>query len=325
MFMSLIVTLTLLISAPAAASNNTPLPALRLSGPATVVSYPLFRMMETDALSGWAEQVSFRHWRTPDQLRAMVVSGDVDISAVPVNVAAIFHNRGEPVKLLNVSVWNLLWLVSRDPDVTQLTDLHGKPLLIPYRNDMPDLAFRLVASTANTPVEQQFNLRYSANPVDIVQQLLAGHADHAILPEPAASLLLMRDKQQTKNPPLHRALSLATLWQQRFPQSPEMPQAGLMAGRTVVNNTALQQAINRAYAHASDWCMAHPKACAQLAHKYLPHLPVTAAAQAIQNAGLKARSAGQSQAALEHFFQQIAQQNPARIGGKLPDNSFYLP
>lgn len=324
MFMSLIFTLALLTSSVVPAAD-APLPVLRLSGPATIVSYPLFRMMETSALSPWVKQISFRHWKTPDQLRALVISGDVDISAVPTNVAAIFYNRGEPVKLLNVSVWNLLWLISREPSIEKLADLHNKPLLIPYRNDMPDLAFRLVAGTGGTPLEQQYSLRYTANPIDIVQQLLAGRADHAILPEPAASMLLVRNRQQTGKPPLYRSLSLATLWKKRFPHSPEMPQAGLMAGRSLVNHTALLQAVNSAYAQATAWCTAQPDDCARLAHKYLPHLPVTAAADAIRNSGLTARSAGNSRAALEHFFQQIGQQNPARIGGKLPDSGFYLP
>lgn len=313
----------LLITLLSSVGNASSLPELRFSGPATLVSYPIFRMIETGALSAHAETVRFQAWRTPDQLRAMVLNNEADITATPTNVAAIFYNRGAPVRLMNVSTWNLLWLISRNPEVKQLADLEGKPLLIPYRNDMPDIVFQLLAPNA---VKAGNQIRYTANPLDIVQLLMAGKADHAILPEPAVSMLLMRNNSKaTAEHRLHRALPLATPWQQRFPASPEMPQAGLMANGKLATDAHLMKAINQAYAEATEWCVNEPADCAALAHRHLPHIPQQAAEDAIRNTRLHSVTAAEARPALEQFFNQIAAKNPARIGGKLPTDGFYQP
>lgn len=295
---------------------------LILAGPAAIVSYPLFRMIESGALEDYAAKVRFRHWQNPDQLRALVVSGQAHASAVPTNVAAMFYNRGESAKLLNVSVWGLLWLVCRDPQVTRLKQLQDQALLIPFRNDMPDIIFRRLSEAMQLPADQSFQVHYVANAMNAVQMVMAEKANHAVLPEPAVSVLLMRN-QQRGDQPLYRAIELSALWAEQFPEQPHLPQAGLMATRLLAGQPQLQQAISVAYTEAAGWCQEHIDECAQLAHKYLPQTPVKAAIEALRHNGLKSRSASAVRGELEAFFRQVAKLDPNKIGGRLPAAEFY--
>ena len=114
-----------------------PRATLTLAGPGAVVSYPLMHMAATGALAGQADSVRFRLWQSADQLRALLVNGEVDFSATPSTLPALLRNRGLPVRLLNISVWGILWLVSRDASITSFEDLAGRELAVPFQRDLP--------------------------------------------------------------------------------------------------------------------------------------------------------------------------------------------
>jgi len=87
--------------------SNAVTSKLKLAGPAAVVSYPLMVMAEQQKLSSSSIELSFIRWKNPDQLRAMVIGNQIDFSAMPSNLAAIFCNRGHHLTLMNISVWNI--------------------------------------------------------------------------------------------------------------------------------------------------------------------------------------------------------------------------
>ena len=113
-----------------------------ISGPFASVSHPILHMIKTGALDDVAEKIEFRLWKNPDELRAMAIKGDVDFLAIPTNTAAILNNKGVDIKLLNVSVWGILGMISRDNDLKTLKDFKGKTIAVPFRADMPDIVFK---------------------------------------------------------------------------------------------------------------------------------------------------------------------------------------
>ena len=120
-------------------------PRLTLSGPFAAVSYPLMRIADSGALADMADKVEFSSWKTPDQLRALAIEQSADLVAMPSNVAANLFNRGVPLALLDISTWGLLWMVSREAGLRTLADFRGKEVVMPFRGDMPDILFRLLA------------------------------------------------------------------------------------------------------------------------------------------------------------------------------------
>ncbi|MCX7672716.1 MAG: hypothetical protein N2Z63_03805 [Thiobacillaceae bacterium] len=170
------------------------LPRLVLAGPYAAVSYPLIHMVDSGALADVAEQVEFVAWKDPDQLRVFVLQGGADFVALPTNVAANLYNRGVPLKLLNVSTWGVLWLLSRDAGRTRLADFRGEEIAMPFRADMPDIVFSLLARAQGLDPRRDFRLRYVASPLDAMQLLVMRRVDHALLAEPAASMALRKTR-----------------------------------------------------------------------------------------------------------------------------------
>jgi NitT/TauT family transport system substrate-binding protein len=112
---------------------------LTLGGPGAVVSYPLMHMVETQALRAHAQNVEFRLWESHDQLSALLVQKKLDFSAAPTTLPALLASKGQNTRLLSVSVWGLVWLVSTDPKVQRFADLGGEELLSPFQHDLGDV------------------------------------------------------------------------------------------------------------------------------------------------------------------------------------------
>ena len=94
--------------------------------PPAAVSTPLIHMIDSGALKDIADHVEFQTWKDPDQLRVLVLGGKADFVAMPSNVAANLYNRGVGLRLLNISTWGVLWMVSRDKTAKTLSDFKGQ-------------------------------------------------------------------------------------------------------------------------------------------------------------------------------------------------------
>ena len=305
--------------------TNDKLPKLVLAGPAAVVSYPLLHMIESGALNDYADEVTFRLWQNNDQLRVLLTKHEIDYSATPSNLPALMSNRGDPVKLLNISVWGILWLVSSDPTVHSFKDLAGKELLMPFQRDLPAVLLdTLLGAQQESDGLAPVKFRHTRDAQDAIALMLTGKGETALLVEPTASLLLWR-AQQHQGPALHRGQSLETAWREQFPNRAELPQAGIIANSRFSNNNELNQAVERAYAESARWCKSHAQSCAELVHRHIPQLPVEPVKEAIELTRLESRSATEARPQLETLYSLVAERYPEAIGGQLPADSLYGP
>lgn len=309
------------------AAQAEPRQRLLLAGPLSAVSNPLIHMVESGALADLAERVEFVSWRDPDQLRLMALNGQADVLAMPVNVAANLYNRGAPVALLNVSTWGLLWMVSREPGLTRIEDFRGKEIAMPFRGDMPDVLFGLLAERAGLNPRQDLTLRYVANPMDALQLLLMRRVDHALLAEPAVSMALRKSGSFPLSlvaPELYRSLDIQQAWGLSFQRAPRIAQAGIALVGAAREDAVLAARVASAYADSLAWCQANAETCGQLVVKHLPALLPEAVSDAMAVSQMQAMAAPDARPEVEFLFEQLQARNPALIGGKLPDDGFYL-
>lgn len=300
-------------------------PTLVLSGPPAIVSVPLVQMVASGALDDIADKVEFQLWKNPDQMRLMAIGKKADFIAVPSSVAANLYNRGVDIKLLNISAWGILYILSRDQSLTTLADFKGKEIAMPFRADMPDLIFNLLASKQGLDAKQDFNLRYVASPMDAMQLLIMRRVDHALLVEPVISMALRKTGSfplKLVAPDLYRSLDLQQEWGRVFERPARIPQAGIAA--VGQQNTILQNKILKAYSEALSYCQANPRPCAEATAQAIPVLDADAIEDAIQHSGMEALPTSEVAGELQFFYQQLFNQDPAILGGKLPDDKFYF-
>lgn len=323
-FQQMIVLLLLIVAFSVNAQEK--LEKLVLSGPFAAVSNPLIHMVNTNALADIAKEMVFVTWTNPDQLRATVIGNRADFIAMPSNVAANMFNRGVKLKLLNISVWGVLWMVSREDNLRTLADFKGKEIAMPFRADMPDIVFSLLAEAQGLDPKKDFELRYVANPLDAMQLLIMRRVDYALLAEPAISMALRKTQSfpiSVIAPDLFRSVDLQKEWGRLLEREARIPQAGMVALGHALDNPKLIARFNEEYAKSLQWCLDNPKEAGEMVAERIDMLTPEAVTDSIGVSQFKFVPAKDARAELEFFFSKLMEKTPALVGGKLPDTSFY--
>lgn len=296
-----------------------------ISGPFASVSHPILHMIETNALSDVADKIEFKLWKNPDELRAMAIKGDVDFLALPTNTAAILNNKGVDIKLLNVSVWGILGMISRDSTLKSLKDFKGKKIAVPFRADMPDIVFKQLLKKEGLDPKKDFELVYVASPVDAMQMLIMRRIDHALLAEPAISMALRKTKSFPVSivaPELYRSVDLQEEWGKIFGTNGDVPEAGVAVMGRMKNEHVIKR-FQEEYAKSLAWYKANQKESGKLVVKTLDMLNQDGVTDSISHVRFKNISAADAKKDLEFFFNILKEEDPKSIGDKLPKDSFY--
>jgi len=306
---------------------NEKLEKLILSGPVATVSHPLIHMVKTGALNDIAKKVEFKLWKNPDELRAITLKGGADFIAVPSNVGANLYNKGVDIKLINISVWGILGMVTRDPSLKTLADFKGKEIAMPFRADMPDILFEELVKAQGMDPKKDFKLRYAPSPVDAMQLLILRRVDHALLAEPAISIALKKTGSfplKLIAPDIYRSVDLQKEWGKTFKVEPKVPQAGIAVLGDLSKNEKFVKRFKEEYNKSLAWYKANPKQAGELIVQYLPMLDAKGIQNSIKHVQLTPIDAKDAKADLEFFFGILKKNTPKTIGGKLPNDSFYM-
>ncbi len=310
-------------------------PLVLHGGPATP-SLVLVRLAEAGLLAPQVKKTGFSMFRGQDEVRAGIAGNGWPISMVPSNLAAMLYNKGMPVRYMNVLTWGPMYLVSTRADISSLKDLRdlrSSKVMLGIRGDALDALFRDLLKHAGIDPEQQITLVYSGSPVEAAQLLVAGRVDHAVLAEPHCSAVLAQTEMQAKTADknagdanrrqLHRGPSLRELRRAAHGDD-RIPLAGLMVHQRLADaRPNLVAALKQALPQALAWTLANPAAAAQAA---APHfgLPAPVIERAIPYSALTVDEAKSHRDALDGYFKMLHAQVPALVGGRLPDDGFYL-
>ena len=140
------------ISAATAAASALP---LRAAEPFTLWGPPVTPtvLLAVAAEMGEARKIrpfTVKSWQSPDMLRAGLLNKSIEISIVPSYVAANLRAQGQPVLLHNIMTRGLLAVMSKAGTISDLGGLAEKNLVMPFKNDMPDIVLQILAKKHGT-------------------------------------------------------------------------------------------------------------------------------------------------------------------------------
>ena len=296
---------------------------LKLVAPPGPMAIPLAYMVANNKLADVATETELVIWENGDQLKAMVAGKQGDFVTMPSNNAAIFYNKGLELRLLNISVWNITYLVTSDEAATSFSDIKGRSLVVPLQGSVPDVMFQYMAAKEGLDPQKDFELRYATDPTQAAQLLLAGQVESAVLSEALSTAVVLQTKDAEK--PLRKAFAFDQAWQKASGAAGQPPIAGTCATANVMDKPEVVAAFEREYAAAVAWMLANPEEAGKLVETELPQLGLKAA---VMTASLKSITwrytpAAEARPHLEAFYQALTELSAQVIGGKLPDDAFY--
>jgi NitT/TauT family transport system substrate-binding protein len=320
-------TTTIAPTSTSAAGTSTSAPAkldkLTLVAPPGPMAIPLAYMAVNNKLADVAVKTEVVIWENPDQLKAYVAGKQGDFVTMPSNSSALFYNKGLKVQLLDISVWNITYLITSDARAGSLADIKGESLAVPFEGSVPDLMFQYIVKAEGLDPQKDFKVRYAADPTQAAQLLLSGQVQNAVLSEALATAVILQTKTAAK--PLHRALAFDKAWTDASGGT-DSPIAGTVATASVMDRPDVIAAFEREYKAAVQWMLDNPEEAGKLVETQLPQLGLKAAVMtaSLQNITWRYTAATDARASLDLFYQDLSELSPEVIGGKVPDDGFYF-
>jgi NitT/TauT family transport system substrate-binding protein len=135
----------------------------------------------------------------PAEVYALVISGQVDIASVPINVGAVLYNKTEGgVKALALTTRGMLYVLEKGDTIHSVQDLEGKTILYAGQGATPEYVTEYILSTFGVNATLETEAEHAA----VASKAIEGLADIVLLPEPMVTNVLM------KNPDFRVALDI---------------------------------------------------------------------------------------------------------------------
>ncbi len=261
---------------------------------------------------------------SPNEALARLISGEADLAAIPANAAAVLFNKGVDIRLAAVTGEGMLYLLSRDMDAEYSREAaegllaDGKQLYVPAPGSTPDLVNRYLLDAWGFDADSQNALvnMSIASPAQLAQLLIAGKVEHALLPEPFATMAEM------KSPEVFRTDDIQRIWQEETGIASYPMTALVVQGSFADEHPAALQTILAAVKASIGRVTGDPAEAAVLIEEF-GILAAALAEPSIPRCALGFEYAADARSAFERYLEIMAGLDPAVIGGKVPDASFY--
>ena len=272
------------------------------------------------SLKKYFKQIKIQRWNTPDQMRGGVLDGSINITFVPSYAGANLYNKGIDFRLMNIITGGLLYVISTDASLKKVEDLVGKTVVVPFPNDMPDLVLQAMIQKLQL---NGVNIKRVAAPPIAVKLAMSGQADTILLPEIAATKVMLGAKKKA-GITFHRSIDLTKEYGRIFNTKAFIPQAGV-----AVRNSFWQQ--NKQFIGALQTAMENSAKALEKDPARIQKMteiiwkgegPIFAKSYAFWNVYVDDAKALRPE--IEQFYKIMSTLNPAIIGGKMPDAGFYL-
>lgn len=250
----------------------------------------------------------------PTEITPMLVKGEVDIAALPANLAAVIYNNTKgKVKVLAVNTLGVLYICENGNSVSSIEDLKGKTIYSSGKGSTPEYALDYILEQnglSDLPIE------WKSEHAECVAALLNDPDAVALLPQPFATTAIM------KNPSIRIALDLNKEWDKVSPESALL--TGVVVARTefVEKEGAAVERFLEEYGKSTAWVNENVAesslmignlgiVTAQVAEKALPYCNIVC----ITGSEMKERLSG--------YLEVLYNANAKSVGGVLPGEDFY--
>lgn len=255
---------------------------------------------------------------SPDEIVPMIVQGQVDIAAVPANLASVLYQKtNKEISVLTINTLGVLYIVENGDTIKSVDDLKGKTIYSSGKGATPEYALNSVLKANGLDPEKDVTVEYKSEHAEVVAALAADNTAVGVLPQPFVTTAL------AKNDKLRVALDLNDLWEDGMDDG-----SRLVTGVTVVRNEYLKEhkddvnIFMDAYKKSVDFVNSDTEAAAKIigAHDIVAE---EIAVKAIPECSISFIEGAEMKTTLSGYLGTLNEQNPQTIGGALPDDEFY--
>lgn len=261
-----------------------------------------------------ADQFQVEIFDAPDAITGKFISGEIDIAAVPINLASVLYNKLKgDVTMLAVNTLGVLYVVENGETIQSIHDLSGKTVYASGQGSTPEYILNYLLEKNN--LTDSVTVEYVGEHAALAQMVASGEASIAVLPEPNVSSVL------AKNENARIALDLTKEWD-------NVTETTLVQGCYIVRTSSFAENPNKydaflsACADSAKRVNSDPNAAALIAANGIVPSE-TIAAKAIPNCNIVCLTGEEMKGAALGMLQVLYNANPASVGGTLPADDMF--
>jgi len=255
---------------------------------------------------------------TIDELTPLVSKGELDIAAIPANLASVlYNNTGGKVKVLAINTLGVLYVVEKGDGIQSVEDLKGKTILATGKGAIPEFAINYVLGQNGIDPETDVTIEYKSEPAEILPLLIQGVADLAIIPQPFVTNAMAKVE----------GLRIALDWTEQWDKAAD--DSSMITGVMVVNHEFAEKypeavaAFVKEYEVSTKFSNENVEEAGELVGNY-GIVDAAVAKIALPMCNITYIDGAQMKEKLSGYLNVLFEQNPQLVGGTLPDDAFYI-
>ena len=297
----------------AAGSDSAPIKVAGLKGPTSIGMVKLMK----DNEDGLAENsYEFTLAGSADEVTPKLIQGDLDIAAVPANLAAVlYNNTNGSIKLLAINTLGVLYIVDRAGSVNAVSDLKGKTIYASGKGSTPEYSLRYILTENGLDPDKDVTIEWKSEHSEVVEALALDSEALGLLPQPFVTVAMGKVEG------LSIALDLTKEWDALDNGSSLI--TGVLAVRSefAEENPDLLDAFLKEYAASVDYVNSNLDDAAALCEKY-GIIAADVAKAAIPYCNIVCFTGDEMKDQISGYLEVLFEANPASVGGELPEEDF---
>ncbi len=295
-------------------STIDPVRIAGLKGPTTMGLINLLPMQEDGSA---ALSYDLQLYGTADEIVPLLMQGELDMAAIPANLAATLYQRTEGgIQVMAVNTLGVLYVVEKGDTVQSVADLAGRTILSTGKGTTPEYVLRYILTQNGLDPDTDVDIEFYSEATEVTAQMAVAEDAIAVLPQPYVTSASMQDES------LRVALDLTEEWE-------KVCDTQLITGVTVVRTEYAEAHPDVVEAFLTDYAASVGAANTDLeGTAALCEEQGVVAKAAIAQAALPACNivcvtGSGMQADVAGYLQVLYDADPASVGGALPDDGFY--
>lgn len=293
--------------------NPTQVNVIGLKGPTSI---GMIKLIDEKALNGDGYTVEYSTVDAPDIITGKIINNEVQIAAVPTNLAAVLYNKTEgKVQFLAQNTLGVLYAVGKD-NISSLEELEGKKVAMSGKGAVPEYAVNYILSQNN--LTDKISIDYLPDHATVAQALLAGDIDVAILPQPFVTQVTL------KNTDIKILIDLNEAWEEASGGESVLSMGCLIINKEFAdNNKKFVKEFLELYEQSVNFVNSNPAEASVLVEKNEIINNAALVEKAIPYCSIVYKNAQDAKGEINAFLQVLFDSDNKSVGGKLPDESFY--
>ena len=242
-------------------------------------------------------------------------NGELDIAALPTNVAANLYNKTGKVQLLALNTLGVLHILENGNTVNSLADLNGKTLYAINQGTNTEYVLDYLLTQNGLDPDADVDIQWKTSE-EVTTLMASGDIDLCMLPVPAATTVLMQNSDERD------AIDLSDAWTQSGANGTFTMGCVVVRTQFAQENPQAVQDFLAEYEASINYIKDNPEEGAALIEQY-GIVPKAAIAQAAIPQANMIFVAGQDVKSISSYYEVLFAADPESIGGSIPDDAFY--